>query len=472
MRRKCVLGVLAAFAAAVGESAGAAVPERVAELVAGGEFQKVESLIRSGDSGVTAFEADSLLAIMGRIRNDFRIEYEDGVEQIRQRYANASLENIRNWESRNYIETKVIDGKKYMFRKALSNLDRLVPELSAQRRAEGYESSVFLSGLAKTAIEEADEATGLDGGRRVTLRFTIEVKADAVPDGEIIRVWMPFPVETERQRNVELLSSSDKVTYSTSPVHNTIYMERKARKGEPSRFEAEFAYDVYAKHFSQERMLKDLKPYDTASEVYRRYTAAERPQIMLTDKMEALARRIVGDETNPVKQASLIYDWIDTYFPWAGAREYSTIPNLAEYALERGYGDCGQVSLLYITLVRSIGIPARWESGWSLEPDAVGMHDWAETYFEGVGWVPVDMSFGQLSSSKDPVVRNFYKSGIDFYRFAANRGVCGKFYPEKRFVRSETVDSQMGEVEWKGGNLFYYQDWTPDVEVVSMKPIQ
>lgn len=87
-------------------------------------------------------------------------------------------------------------------------------------------------------MAEADSATGLDGGHRVTLKFTIDVDADAVPDGETIRVWMPFPIESMRQKNVQLLSSSDDVTYSQSPVHNTIYMERKAEKGKAAHFEA------------------------------------------------------------------------------------------------------------------------------------------------------------------------------------------------------------------------------------------
>lgn len=153
------------------------------------------------------------------------------------------------------------------------------------------------------------------------------------------------------------------------------------------------------------------------------------------------------------------------------SQEYSTIPNLAEYALNRGYGDCGQVSLLYINLLRNIGIPARWESGWYLEPEDVGIHDWAEVYFEGVGWVPVDMSFGLNLASKDKDVVNFYKSGMDYFRLAANRGVCGSFSPEKKFIRSETVDSQLGEVEWNGGNLFYYQGWSPELQIIEVKEL-
>ena len=193
---------------------------------------------------------------------------------------------------------------------------------------------------------------------------------------------------------------------------------------------------------------------------------------IIDDEMRALARNIVGNEADPLRQASLVYDWIDAYFPWAGAREYSTIGNLARYVLDRGYGDCGQVSSLYITLLRALGIPARWESGWMLHPGKEGMHDWAEVYYEGIGWVPVDMSFGILEVANDKAVRNFYKTGIDIYRFASNKGVGGKLSPEKKFVRSETVDFQLGEMEYDDGNLFYYRDWTPDFELISIEEIK
>ena len=37
-------------------------------------------------------------------------------------------------------------------------------------------------------------------------------------------------------------------------------------------------------------------------------------------------------------------------------------------------------------------------------------------------------------------------------------------YPAKRFPRSETVDFQRGEVEWKGGNL-YFDKWSWNIKV-------
>jgi hypothetical protein len=39
-----------------------------------------------------------------------------------------------------------------------------------------------------------------------------------------------------------------------------------------------------------------------------------------------------------------------------------------------------------------------------------------------------------------------------------------QFDPAKEFDRSDPVDNQRGEIEWKGGNL-YYDDWSYEVEV-------
>lgn len=46
------------------------------------------------------------------------------------------------------------------------------------------------------------------------------------------------------------------------------------------------------------------------------------------------------------------------------------------------HGDCGMVSLLFITLCRLNGIPAKWQSGFMMHPGDVNLHDWAEIYFE------------------------------------------------------------------------------------------
>ena len=88
-----------------------------------------------------------------------------------------------------------------------------------------------------------------------------------------------------------------------------------------------------------------------------------------------------------------------------------------------------------------------------------------------MGWVPVDVSFGRYGNTSDADARTFYSHGMDAHRFATNKGVCGDLYPAKRFVRSETVDFQAGEVECSRGNLFY-PGWDSSFTLLSVEPVE
>ena len=69
----------------------------------------------------------------------------------------------------------------------------------------------------------------------------------------------------------------------------------------------------------------------------------------------------------------------------------------------------------------------------------------------------MDVTFGRFDSG-DPAVDGFYLGGLDAYRIAFNDDYGQPFVPAKQFFRSETVDLQRGEVEWRGGNL-YFDQW-------------
>ena len=98
--------------------------------------------------------------------------------------------------------------------------------------------------------------------------------------------------------------------------------------------------------------------------------------------------------SNPYLLARKFFTYVNDNFPWASAREYSTLEDIPAYVLQEGHGDCGMVTLLLVTLCRCAGIPARWQSGFMMHPSGWNLHDWGEVYFEGVGWVPADQSFG------------------------------------------------------------------------------
>ena len=95
------------------------------------------------------------------------------------------------------------------------------------------------------------------------------------------------------------------------------------------------------------------------------------------------------------------------------------------------------------------------------------LHDWGQVYLAPYGWVPMDVTTGQLDSD-DPSLRWFYLGGLDAYRIAFNDAISTPFDPPKQHFRSETVDSQRGEAEWRGGNLYFDQwDYGFTAEILS-----
>ena len=141
-----------------------------------------------------------------------------------------------------------------------------------------------------------------------------------------------------------------------------------------------------------------------------------------------------------------------------GALEYSTLRTISDYALHAGHADCGQQTLLLMTLLRLNGIPARWQSGMIFADGSYdNLHDWGWLYLAPYGWVPMDVTFGKLDAG-DPQLDLFYLGGLDAYRIAFNDDYSQPFQPAKRHFRSETVDLQRGEAEWRGGNL-YFDKW-------------
>ena len=301
---------------------------------------------------------------------------------------------------------------------------------------------------------------------KMRVKYELTLQPNAVPDGETVRCWLPYPREDHRrQSNVQLLSANDD-NYVISPeqyAHRTIYMEKTARKDEPLIFAIEFSYHHAAEWFNIQD--KSIQPYDTQSELYKTYTAERPPHIVFTDSIKAISERIAGDETDPWKKMRKIFEWVDITFPWAGAREYSTLGNIPQHVIENRRGDCGQVTLLLMTLARYSGIPARWQSGFQMQPGNLNLHDWGEFYLEGAGWIPIDQSYGINTFADTDDIKYFYANGIDAYRWIVNSDYSLSLFPAKIFLRSDDVDFQRGELEWRGGNI-YYNQWKWDFEVM------
>ncbi len=407
---------------------------------------------------------------MNRIKQDFCISESQVKEYIRKYIPDVTDAQMRQWEKSNALECMMIDGERRYFRNAGPNLFRIDSAAYCVKvGTEGVQLSksekVNKKHLPKVidAVKQTGEYRVMPKRMRVT--YTLTVEPNAVPDGNIIRCWLPYPrTDERRQQQVKLLKTSE-AKYLLAPSsckHSTLYMEQKAIRNEPTVFSESFEYTSYAEWHHLKPA--DILPYDTTTTLYKEYTSERAPHIRFSPRIKQLSSRLTQGETNPLLKVQRIFAWINRYFPWASAREYSTIENIPEYVLDNRHGDCGQVSLLFITLCRCSGIPAHFQSGFMMHPGEWNLHDWAEIYFQGIGWVPVDQSFGIPTFAENMDERMFFLGGIDSWRMIVNDDYSMPLVPAKKFPRSETVDFQRGEVEWEGGNL-YFNKWKYNMEI-------
>jgi hypothetical protein len=412
--------------------------------------------------------ADSLQQIAERIGIDFSLSEAQVISRMEKILPGFSAEDKTTWENLNWLEWRMINGEKRYFNRAANNL-RLIKNFHLQRekrdsllannttilfRKHHSDSIIFLSGNSTNPVMPVE----------MVITYTITVKPDVVPAGEIVRCWLPWPKGSHpRQHNVKLLSASQ-TTYEIAPdtvIHRTLYMEAKTDKGQPLVFSVSYSYISEGQYFDMNNL--NIKPYDMNSSLYKEYTSEQLPQICFTEKIKQIADSITGTEENPREIVKKIYYWFSRNIPWAGALEYSIMPNIPEYVLQYRKGDCGMKTFLFLSMLRYKGIPVKWQSGWMMDPGAENLHDWCEVYYEGAGWIPVDVDH-ELQFSDNLKTKEFYISGIDSYRLIVNDGISGTLWPPKKYMRSEPYDFQRGEVEWRGGNL-YFDKWNYDMKI-------
>jgi len=431
--------------------------------------QWADSLLKHGSpDSSTAMKLSSIIDMNGRIKADFTLAEPEIEVRLKKEFGEYSKNDRVSWEKNNWLEYRTIDGEKRYFKRAVSNLKLILQsQQSKLNGSQGFVTdklSLFCLDHSQKVLKESksDGKPVFPVKMKVTYRLT--VNADAVPDGKTVRCWMPWPREVHnRQRNVALIKTvpETRIIAPDAAEQRSVYMELPASKGNPVVFEIQFSYLSMAQYFDLSKF-KTL-PYDTTSVLFKKYTAEQYPQIVFTNRIKQLSDSIVDGAKAPEEKVRRIYYWINNHIIWTGALEYSIMPFIPGYVLANQRGDCGMQTLLFMTMARYQKIPVKWQSGWMMHPNEVNLHDWCEVYYNGVGWVPLDMSFN-LQNSAELHEKEFYISGIDAYRLIVNDAIGSRFMPEKKFARSEPYDFQRGEVEWEGGNL-YFNQWNYQMSV-------
>lgn len=257
--------------------------------------------------------------------------------------------------------------------------------------------------------------------------YIIQLEADIdniSPKSSVsLSLRVPRPQQSSQQPVADLTECNPVPVFEN--YQNTIIHQLELSKTQPKkiRFNQSFVVETYAVQ-TQVNPKAARAFQDKTRALYTTYTSADSLINSDDEEYKSLASSIVKGEANPYLQAKLIYSYMLENWQLTSLRKQGSKP---KDLIATGSGDAYDFSIVYITLLRSLDIPAIPVGGILIDSDLkTESHWWGEFYIENLGWIPVDIALGagmeykSFKSVGDP--QEFYFGNIDSQHIAFSRG--------------------------------------------------
>lgn len=440
-------------------------PEDILKLKCSGDFEGAQKLInlrlKKHIPEAMRKRLELEKEILKTIRGEYPYTFEEALKMMQDNVKDFTEEELIRLQEDSQADWILVDGQIHFNESFYGSLILTRKDLKERLINKEEKDDDERGGFLDKNIKEAKASGG--ASYFIHLKTTLKIKGNSVRTGEKVRVYMPLPINCQ-QSNIKIIKTIPKASYTADENYpsRTAYFETVLENNQ--EFSVEYSYESRLKYNEPNlsNVSKEQPKFDTGE---------LEPHIMFTPYIKELAEEIIGNETNPLIKARKIYDYITQNVRYSYMRAYSTIINIPEYAALNLKGDCGVQALLFITLCRYAGIPARWQSGLAVTPQHVGPHDWAQFYVAPYGWMFADPSFGGSAFRNDNTEKwDFYFGNLDPFRMIANSEFQHEFDPPKKYWRHDPYDNQVGECEYEDREI-RREEFNVSYQLIEMKKI-
>ena len=125
--------------------------------------------------------------------------------------------------------------------------------------------------------------------------------------------------------------------------------------------------------------------------------------IDINDDIIQLSSSLADGEDDLIIVVDKIASWVTQNIKYNLSSAAAEATEKSSTVLRTREGVCDEMTALFISMVRSVGLPARFVAGlaYSNAPELAtpwSPHGWSEVWFPGHGWVPYDVTYGQYGS--------------------------------------------------------------------------
>ena len=439
-------------------------PEDILKLKCNGNFEEADKLIdlrlKKQIPAAMRKRLELEKEILKTIKGEYPYTFEQALKKMQDNIKDFTKEELIQLQEDSQADWILVNGQVHFSDSFYSSLMITRTDLEARlisKEASDDRRRKFLDKNIKETKENGSSSYFIH------LKTSLKLKEDAVRTGEKIMVHMPVPISCQ-QSNINIIKTAPEAKFIADENYpsRTAYFETILEGNQ--EFSVEYSYESHLKYYDLdiEKVSKEQPTFNTEE---------QEPHIMFTPYIKELAKEIIGDEVNPLVKARKIYDYITQNIKYSYMRAYSTIINIPEYCALNLKGDCGVQALLFITLCRYVGIPAKWQSGLAVTPYHVGPHDWAQFYVAPYGWLFADLSFGGSAYRSNNTEKwNFYFGNLDPFRMIANSEFQHEFDPPKKYWRHDPYDNQVGECEYQDKEV-RREEYKVNYQLIEMKKL-
>lgn len=420
---------------------GLGLSDEILRCKARGDFETAARLIdaRLADPRTPRLFRCGLLAekeLLRRLPADYPFSRGAALERVREHIPDFSAEEFARLEQDGRIDWIYCQGEKRYFRKWFETLCKTDRAFAARTDLPHGQDS---GELRDETIRKMRARGGLSA--RFRCRVRLRIRDSVFRPGMRLRVYLPIPCVCENQSEIriECAAPSPAAISPENAAQRVVFWEETMVENHP--FSVEFSYVQHARYVNLDHAVPDLwQPSFHTEEVP--------PHILFTPTICALEQELSAGAEHPLEKARRFYEFITRNVHYSYMREYFCVENISEYCARNLAGDCGVQALLFITLCRRAGIPARMQGGWSAEPASCSSHDWAQFYLAPFGWLYADPSFGGAAYRSGATARwKHYFGNLDPYRMVANTRFQAQFDMPETYWRADPYDNQAGEAE-------------------------
>src|SRR5690554_3327996 len=169
-----------------------------------------------------------------RIQHDFQWSEDQVKAELAQLIPDFTDADFNRWHAQGLLEFQQIDGEIRYFNRAVSNLFYLDAN-ARDRRIEPKHWYYDTLPLYQVHPHHQAVLTGNDLQKRIRVQYTLTVKPDVIPEGQTLRVWIPFPREIPgQQTDITLIDTQplQPVIAENTQMQRTAYFEQTTQAGQ------------------------------------------------------------------------------------------------------------------------------------------------------------------------------------------------------------------------------------------------